>query len=203
MGLDILGGSRRGMSPLTMALLGLIAYRALKGKNLSDIFGGRGNAAGGSLGDLFKDGLGGLLGGGAAGSVLSGGLGDLLKLFQTNGQGDKAESWVSNDINKSVSVDELQRALGEERIAWLMRQTGISREELLRGSARNFHASLMNLEPVLKVLESAICCDSVYGSRIDDRRLPMWTKEARIQHVPRKERYPSDMTDMEWAIIAP
>ena len=131
--LDILGGSRRGMSPLTMALLGLIAYRALKGKNLSDIFGGRGNAAGGSLGDLFKDGLGGLLGGGAAGSVLSGGLGDLLKQFQTNGQGDKAESWVSNDINKSVSVDELQRALGEERIAWLMRQTGMSREELLRG----------------------------------------------------------------------
>ena len=31
----------------------------------------------------------------------------------------------------------------------------------------------------------------------------MWTKEARIQHVPRKERYPSDMTDMEWAIVAP
>ena len=31
----------------------------------------------------------------------------------------------------------------------------------------------------------------------------MWTKEARIQHVPRQERYPSDMTDMEWAIIAP
>lgn len=31
----------------------------------------------------------------------------------------------------------------------------------------------------------------------------MWTKEARIQHAPRKERYPSDMTDTEWAIIAP
>ena len=31
----------------------------------------------------------------------------------------------------------------------------------------------------------------------------MWTKEARIQHAPRKERYPSDMTDAEWAIIAP
>ena len=30
-----------------------------------------------------------------------------------------------------------------------------------------------------------------------------WTKEARIQHVPRKERYPSDITDTEWAIIAP
>ena len=31
----------------------------------------------------------------------------------------------------------------------------------------------------------------------------MWTKEARIQHLPRNERYPSDMTDTEWAMIAP
>ena len=31
----------------------------------------------------------------------------------------------------------------------------------------------------------------------------MWTKEARIQHAPREGRYPSDVTDAEWAIIAP
>ena len=31
----------------------------------------------------------------------------------------------------------------------------------------------------------------------------MWTKEARIQHASREERYPSDVTDTEWAIIAP
>ena len=31
----------------------------------------------------------------------------------------------------------------------------------------------------------------------------MWTKEARIQHAPREERYPSDVTDAEWAIVAP
>jgi putative transposase len=31
----------------------------------------------------------------------------------------------------------------------------------------------------------------------------MWTKEARIRHTPREERYPSDVTDAEWAIIAP
>ena len=31
----------------------------------------------------------------------------------------------------------------------------------------------------------------------------MWTKEARIRHVPRNEGYPSDMTDTEWAMIAP
>ena len=31
----------------------------------------------------------------------------------------------------------------------------------------------------------------------------MWTKEARIQHAPHEGRYPSDVTDAEWAIIAP
>lgn len=31
----------------------------------------------------------------------------------------------------------------------------------------------------------------------------MWTKEARKQHAPRKERYPSDMTHAEWELIEP
>ncbi len=31
----------------------------------------------------------------------------------------------------------------------------------------------------------------------------MWTEEARIKHEPRTDRYPSDITDAEWALIAP
>ena len=31
----------------------------------------------------------------------------------------------------------------------------------------------------------------------------MWTRGARIAHAPREERYPSDVTDAEWEIIAP
>jgi transposase len=31
----------------------------------------------------------------------------------------------------------------------------------------------------------------------------MWTKEARERHVPRKDRYPSDLTDAEWQLIEP
>ena len=31
----------------------------------------------------------------------------------------------------------------------------------------------------------------------------MWTKEARIQHAPREERYPSDVTDAEWRSFRP
>lgn len=34
---------------------------------------------------------------------------------------------------KPVSPDEVEGALGEERIQWLMRQTGLTRDELLAG----------------------------------------------------------------------
>jgi uncharacterized protein YidB (DUF937 family) len=94
----ILGGGMRrsgGMSPITMALLGLLAYKTMKGKNLSDMFGGAAGGQSGGLGGLLQGGLGGLLGGGAAGGILSGGLGDLLKQFQNNGLSDKSDSWVS------------------------------------------------------------------------------------------------------------
>src|SRR5690348_659586 len=126
---DILGGSsqqRSGMSPITMALLGLLAYKTLKGKNLGDMLGGgaaAGDGLGSGLGGLLSGGLGGLLGAGGAagaGSVLSGGLSDLLRRFQENGQGDKAESWIARGDNKDISHAELEQALGQERIQWLM-----------------------------------------------------------------------------------
>jgi uncharacterized protein YidB (DUF937 family) len=148
------GGMRRGgMSPLTMALLGLLAFKAMKGKNLSDMFGGNaggqagagqgGAGQGGGLGGLLQGGLGGLLGGG----ILSGGLNDLLKQFQNSGQGDKAASWVSTGQNQPIQPDELESALGEERIAWLMQQTGLPRQELLEGLSRELPEAVDKLTP--------------------------------------------------------
>src|SRR5579871_6218624 len=104
--MDVLNGMQNGprgnsnssgMSPVTMAVIGLLAYKALKsftaqpgaapagsapGKSLPPAQG-----SGGGIGDILKGGLGGILGGGAAGSVLGGGLNDLLKQFQQAGQG--------------------------------------------------------------------------------------------------------------------
>jgi uncharacterized protein YidB (DUF937 family) len=154
------GSGRGGMSPITLALMGVLAYRTLKGKGrLADMLGRRpadggmpganpygGNAgapdprsAGGGLGGL----LGGLLGGGA----LSGGLSDLLRQFQENGQGDKAESWINRGANKPVSPRELEQALGEERISWLMQETGLSRQELLDGLSRELPQAVDQLTP--------------------------------------------------------
>jgi uncharacterized protein YidB (DUF937 family) len=130
--------SSGGMSPITMAILGLLAYKAIKG------FGGHQTApnsaspaapadSGGGLGDLLKGGLGGLLAGGAAGSILSGGLGDLLKQFQQSGHSDTANSWVGSGPNKSISPNDLADALGADKINALAAQTGMSHNELLQG----------------------------------------------------------------------
>ena len=136
-----------------MAILGLLAYKAVKG-----FTGGQPSAApgnthvppggtaintgaqggglggmGGGLGDLLKSGLGGLLATGAAGSIVSGGLGDLLKQFQQNGHGEAADSWVGTGPNKTISPNDLAGALGADKINALAAQTGMSHDELLQG----------------------------------------------------------------------
>ena len=106
-----------------------------------------GGGMGGGLGDVLKGGLGGLLAGGAAGSVISGGLGDLLKQFQQHGQGDAANSWVSNGPNKQISPDDLGRALGADQLNALSAQSGLSRDELLAGLSRHLPEVVNHLTP--------------------------------------------------------
>src|ERR1043165_7343202 len=138
--LDILGGggtSRSSMSPLMLGLMGVLAYRTLKGQGrLAKILGMSPNTqaqgdSNGILGGLGS--LGGLLGGASAGSVLSGGLGDLLRRFEANGHGEKAQSWVSTGTNQQIAPHELEEALGPERVQWLLQQTGMSKDELMAG----------------------------------------------------------------------
>ncbi len=139
-----------GMSPMTMAILGLLAYKAVKGftggqpstapantrvppGGTAIDTGAQSGSIGGGLGDLLKTGLGGLLATGAAGSIVSGGLGDLLKQFQQNGHGEAADSWVGTGPNKTISPNDLAGALGADKVNALAAQTGMSRDELLQG----------------------------------------------------------------------
>jgi uncharacterized protein YidB (DUF937 family) len=149
-------GSGGGMSPLTMAVLGLLAYKAVKSFTSQPGAAPAAPAApgssqsagsGGGLGDLLKNGLGGLLAGGAAGSVLSGGLNDLLKQFQQSGHGDVAKSWVDNGPNKAVSSDDLAKALGGDQINTLMAHTGLSRQDLLAGLSQYLPEAVNQLTP--------------------------------------------------------
>ena len=155
-------GAGGGMSPLTMAILALLAYKAVKhfggnqteaapaGQTPTPIPAGPATSpdvttarTGGGLGGL----LGGLLAGGAAGSILSGGLGDLLKQFEQNGHSDTANSWVSNGPNKDISPKDLESALGADQINALTSQTGLSRDDLLSGLAERLPNVINQLTP--------------------------------------------------------
>ena len=162
------GKESGGMSPLMMALLGLLAYKAFKG-----LTGGGKPAAkapapapaptppparapggtvaagmpAGNLNDLLKGGLGGLLAGGAAGTVLSGGLNDLLKQFQESGHGEIAKSWVGTGQNQPISPKDLGSALGADQINSLTSEFGLSRDELLEGLSQYLPQVVDHLTP--------------------------------------------------------
>ncbi|OQW56864.1 MAG: hypothetical protein A4S14_09560 [Proteobacteria bacterium SG_bin9] len=166
-----------GMSPMTMAILALLAYKALGhlrggqpqtkpagvppqlppgGTVTAGLPGGlpgglgdilKGGGAGGGLSDLMKGGLGGLILGGAAGSILSGGLGDLMKQLQDKGHGDVADSWVGKGANKQIDPNDLANALGADQISTLLDQTGMSRNELLQGLSQYLPGVVDQLTP--------------------------------------------------------
>jgi len=160
------GSAGTGMSPITMAILGLLAYKAMK-----SFGGGQPEAApsgagrpqypptgrninvaapeesGGGLGDLLKGGLGGLLAGGAAGSILGGGLNDLLKQLQDSGHHEAADSWIGTGPNKAIAPNDLAKALGADQIDAMMAHSGLSREELLEGLSRHLPQVIDQLTP--------------------------------------------------------
>jgi uncharacterized protein YidB (DUF937 family) len=107
-------GQGSGMSPLVIALLSLLASRAM------------GSQGTGGLGDL----LGGRAGGGLAGS-LGGGLDGLLEQFGRAGQGDTFRSWVGPGENRPIQPNELEQALGPEEIDALSQQTGMPCHDML------------------------------------------------------------------------
>jgi uncharacterized protein YidB (DUF937 family) len=159
--------SKGGMSPMTMAILGLLAWKAFKHMTASSpgatpprapapapapaggsmASGAGGGGLGGGLGDVLKGPLGGILGGAAAGSVISGGLGDLLKQLQQGGHGDTANTWVGKGENKAISPGDLASALGADQIESLASQSGLSRDDLLSGLSKYLPQVVDQLTP--------------------------------------------------------
>ena len=71
--------------------------------------------------------LGGLVTGGAGAALVTTALQHVLKRAR------EKKRVTEERLAKPVSSDDVEAALGEERIQWLMRQTGLTRDELLAG----------------------------------------------------------------------
>lgn len=150
-------GSRTGgggrSSPLMMALMALLASRAMggsQGGGLGGMLGGSqggggggggmlGGGQGGGLGGMLGGALGGALGGGSNAGMGSagvgtggmGGLGGLIDRLTRSGHGDVAQSWVGHGENRPIAPDQLADALGPDAVDDLSRQTGMPQPDLL------------------------------------------------------------------------
>jgi uncharacterized protein YidB (DUF937 family) len=147
------GTGRGGMSPILMAALGLLAYKAVKGfgsgQQAPPASAGA-PAPGGGLGDILGSlGLGGAAASGSPGlgGMLSGGLGDLVKQFQNAGKGEVADSWARTGQNKEIAPTDLAKVLTPEQMDFLMEKTGLNREELLAGLSQQLPEVVDRLTP--------------------------------------------------------
>src|SRR3954453_11303333 len=141
---NTLGSNRgSGMSPIMMGLMGLLAYRTLKGKGrLADMLGT--NQTGSGVGNTpAGGGLAGALGGGSLGA----GLKDLLDRFRQSGHEDKVQSWVSTGDNKQIAPSEIEQALGEERMQGLTGETGMPKDHRLKGLRGELPQAIDKLTP--------------------------------------------------------
>jgi uncharacterized protein YidB (DUF937 family) len=163
-------GTGGGMSPLTMAMMGLLAYKAIKSFSgdkpaaaqagaSPDTSAGSGGGLAGMLGALLGRGASGsatpaaslsdmIPGGGAAtGGMLMAGLGSLVKDFQDSGHAGAVQSWIGSGPNQGIAPHELEKALGSDAIEALSNQTGVGRSDLLAGLSQHLPQLIDQLTP--------------------------------------------------------
>jgi uncharacterized protein YidB (DUF937 family) len=141
----------RGMPSMT-ALLGMLALAGYQNRDkLTEMFnnaaGSVSKPEGGGQARAQGDMLSSRLGGAGVGGLLGGGLNELLEHFTKNGQGETAESWVGNGPNKEVSPPQLKQAIGQDVLAALVQQTGLSQEELLTRLSRELPTAVDKYTP--------------------------------------------------------
>ena len=150
-------GSSGGMSPITMGLLALLAYKALKGSGVlgtspteqprTPVGPPSNSTQAGGEGSDWLSGLEKMIAGGSAGSILSGGLGELVKKFQQTGQGQVAQSWIGTGSNRAVAPEDLEKAIGADTLDALSQRTGIPRDRILAELKEHLPSTVDTLTP--------------------------------------------------------
>jgi uncharacterized protein YidB (DUF937 family) len=130
--------------PSLAALLGLVAIAGYQNRDKIGEFvkklGGPDSAGG----------VGGMIEGvkkAVTSGDIKGGLGELVDQFKNAGQGDTVDSWVGKGPNAQISEAQLESSLGGDLIDGLVKQTGLSREELLSRLSKVLPEAVDKLTP--------------------------------------------------------
>jgi len=139
------GNRSGGMSPITMAILGVLAYKAVKHLGATSAAAPSGGTT--ASGAPGSGGPSSLLGGDLSGDTVSTGLGNLVRDLQSSGQGQVAQSWIGNGPNRPITPSGLEAVLGGDTIDALSRQTGMDRAALLDGISQYLPDVVDHLTP--------------------------------------------------------
>ena len=91
----------------------------------------------------------------ALGMLSGGGLSQIVSKFTGAGLGAKADSWVGGGDNQSLNADEVRQALGDEEIARIASEAGISEQEASEQLAAALPEMVNEATPDGKVDDSA------------------------------------------------
>ena len=135
----------RGM-PSLAALLGLLAVAGYQNRDrIGEFIRGLddpSSPAGGML-ERVKKGMG----DSPMATSINKQVAELIERFKQNGQGDAADSWVVQGPNRPISDIQLEKAFGSDLIDGLVKQTGLSREDLLSRLAKTLPEAVDKLTP--------------------------------------------------------
>lgn len=65
----------------------------------------------------------------------SGGLSDLTNTFKDKGLGDVISSWIGTGQNQSITADQIQTVMGNEKIQQFAEKLGFSSDDISKGLA--------------------------------------------------------------------
>lgn len=133
--------------PSLLALLGLVAVAGYQNREkIGEFVKGLSNdpnsAAGGLIDSVKKT-----IGSSPTATSITGGLGELVDQFTKSGAGKTAESWIGKGPNEPITDSQMEKTLGSDLIDSLVKQTGLSREELLSRLSKTLPEAVDKLTP--------------------------------------------------------
>lgn len=83
----------------------------------------------------------------------TGGLQGLVKSFQDRGLGDAVASWIGNGQNMTITGEQIQQVVGNERLQWLAQKSGVPPETISSGLAELLPRVIDKLTPNVQLPE--------------------------------------------------
>ena len=134
--------------PSLAALLGLVAIAGYQNRDkigdfVKGIAGSDPGAAAGGMIDSVKK----AITSDTPAADIKGGLGELVDHFTKGGEGGKVESWVGKGPNAAINDAEMEKSLGPDLIDSLVKQTGLTREELVARLTKTLPEAVDKMTP--------------------------------------------------------